>query len=59
MSRPLYVLGMMLTLLPTFEGRLPWLRNFMSVGLFQVVGKLTYTAYLIHIAIIFAFIFQG
>lgn len=53
-SRPLFVLGMMLVLLPTFEGRLPWLKSFMSCGLFQVVGKLTYSTYLIHIAIIAA-----
>ena len=33
-SRPLFVFGMMLVLLPTFEGRLPWLRSFISCGLF-------------------------
>ena len=54
-SRPLFVLGMMLVLLPTFEGRLPWFKSFMSNGLFKVVGKLTYSAYLIHIAVIIAF----
>ena len=54
-SRPLYVFGMMLVLLPTFEGRLTWLKNFMACGLFKVVGKLTYSAYLIHIAVIFAY----
>ena len=33
-SRPLFVFGMMLVLLPTFEERLTWLRSFMSCGLF-------------------------
>ena len=54
-SRPLFVLGMMLVLLPTFEGRLSWLKIFMSLGLFQIIGKLTYTSYLIHINIMSAY----
>ena len=52
LSRPLFVLGMMMVLLPTYEGRLTWLKSFMSCGLFKVIGKFTYSAYLIHIAVI-------
>ena len=55
LSRPLFVLGMMMVLVPTFEGRLSWFKSFMSNALFKVVGKLTYSAYLIHIAVMLAF----
>lgn len=58
LSRPVYVFGMMLVLLPTFEGRLPWLKLFMSCDLFKVVGKLTYSAYLIHIAVMGAYMYS-
>ena len=51
-SRPLFVSGMMLVLMPTFEGRLPLVRVFLSCGFFQVMGRLTYSAYLIHIHVL-------
>ena len=51
LSRVAYVLGMMMVLLPTFEGRLTWVKLFMSCEYFQVMGKLTYSAYLIHIPV--------
>ncbi len=54
-SRPLFVLGMMMVLMPTFEGRLPWLFTFMSNPLFIVLGRLTYCAYLMHFTVIYAY----
>ena len=59
LSRVGYSLGLMLVLLPLTEGRLPWLRNFMSFAPFQVLGKLTYSAYLLHIAVIDCYIYSA
>ena len=56
-SRLAFVLGMMMVLLPTFEGRLTWVKYFMSCEYFQVIGKLTYSAYLIHIPVGVAYIY--
>lgn len=58
LSRGLFVLGMMLVLIPTFEGRLTWLKLFMSCEYFQVIGKLTYSAYLIHIPVGVAYLYS-
>ena len=57
-SRPLFVFGMMLVLMPTFEGRLPWLFSFMSNPLFVVLGRLTYCAYLMHFTVILSYYFS-
>lgn len=57
-ARPLFVLGMMMALFPTFEGRLPWLRNFMANGFFRVMGRLTYSAYLIHFLVLAAYVYS-
>lgn len=55
LSRPLFVNGMMLVLLPTFEGKLPWIKSFLSCRLFKILGKLTYSAFLIHGVIAYAY----
>lgn len=57
-SRPLFVFGMMLVLMPTFEGRLSWLFAFMSNPLFVVLGRLTYCAYLMHFTVIYSYFFS-
>ena len=57
-ARPLFVLGMMLVLMPTFEGRLTWLFAFMSNPLFVVLGRHTYCAYLMHFTVIYAYQFS-
>ncbi len=54
-SRPFFVFAMLLALAPTFEGKLPWLQAFMAAPLFQVLGKLTFGAYLLHSAVIEAY----
>ncbi len=48
-----------MVLLPTYEGRLPWLKAFMSFSLFQIIGRLTYTSYLIHQSLIFLYLAAG
>lgn len=58
LSRPLFVFGMMLVLMPTFEGRLNWLFSFMSNPLFVVLGRLTYCAYLMHFTVIYSYNFS-
>ena len=45
----------MLVLLPTFEGQLPWMKNFLSSGVFKVLAKLTYCAFLIHGVVQYAY----
>ena len=57
-ARPLFVLGMLLSLFPTFEGRLPWLYAFMSNPLFVILGRLTYCAYLCHFLVINAYLYS-
>lgn len=57
-ARPLFVLGMMMVLFPTFEGRLSWLRLFMANGVFKVLGRLTYCAYLIHFLVLAAYVYS-
>ena len=58
LTRALFVTGMMLVLIATFEGRLTWVKAFLAWGPFQVIGKLTYSAYLIHICVILGFTYS-
>ncbi len=55
LGRPLFVTGMMMALMPTFEGRLKVVRVFMANDVFKVIGKLTYCAYLMHYELLWTY----
>lgn len=48
-SRAGFVLGLTLIILPTFEGRLPWIKTFLGSDFMCVLGRLTFGVYLMHI----------
>ncbi len=56
LAHGLFVLGIMLVVGPTLEGNLPWLRQFLSWDYFRVMGRLTYSAYLIHLLVVAVYI---
>jgi len=52
-SRPLFVFGLGLILIPTFVGRLRVIKNFLGAEIFSVLARLNYMVYMIHILVIF------
>ncbi|CAI2387533.1 unnamed protein product [Moneuplotes crassus] len=54
-SRPLFVTGVGLILVPTFVGRLRVIKGFLSADIFQVLARLNYVVYLIHCVFLFHF----
>ena len=57
-SRPLFVLGVSLIIIPTFVGRLTLIKGLLSAEIFSVMARISYIAYLIHPLVIFWFIFD-
>ena len=48
-ARTGFVLGLVLIILPTFEGRLPWIKTLLGSDYMWVLGRLTFGVYLMHI----------
>ena len=55
-SRPFFVLGLGLVLLPTFVGRFRIVKNLLSSEIFAVLARLNYMVYMIHCLVLFWFI---
>ena len=57
-SRPFFVVGVALIILPTFVGRLAIIKGFLSAEIFSVLARISYMAYLIHPIVLFWYIFD-
>jgi peptidoglycan/LPS O-acetylase OafA/YrhL len=58
LDRPVYVMGLFFFLAPVLAGNLSWIKSVMSCGFFNLMAKLTFCAYLIHVMVV-AFIYYG
>ena len=55
-SRPFFVFGFAIVLAPTYVGRLRFIKNLLGSNIFAVLGRLNYSAYLIHILVLLWFL---
>lgn len=58
LSRPLFVTGMLLALLPTLSGQLGWLRGALSHPALVVLGRLTLPTFLLHVMVLQVFAYS-
>jgi len=56
LSRPLFVFGLGLILIPTFVGRLRIIKNFLGAEIFSVLARLNYMVYMIHFLVMLWYI---
>ncbi|CAI2386557.1 unnamed protein product [Moneuplotes crassus] len=48
-GRSFFVLGLILIIIPTFQGRLPWIKHLLGNNTMIVLGRITFGVYLMHI----------
>lgn len=57
-SRGGYVIGLSMILVPAYAGRLGPVKSFLSSGFFIVIARLNYSAYLLHLLVVYWFIYD-
>ena len=48
LSRPLFIIGLIFVLLPTFTGQLRGISSFLGTQFWTPIARLTFSAYLVH-----------